>query len=145
MSGTAVLYALIFLMVAFWSGNYIAGKIALRELSPLFLAGLRIGLAGVMILPLYVWEQTRRRPERRPHPKSTPGSLPHIVRYDMAQATGVPVTVTEEYGDFREIGGVKIPHQIAIARGGRKFADVTVTESRINSGLKTLELARRTQ
>ena len=63
MNGTVVLYALIFLMVAFWSGNYIAGKIALRELSPLFLAGLRIGLAGVTMLPLYMWE---RRTEPRP-------------------------------------------------------------------------------
>jgi drug/metabolite transporter (DMT)-like permease len=63
LNGTAVLYALIFLMVAFWSGNYIAGKIALRELSPLFLAGLRIGLAGVTMLPLYMWE---RRTEPRP-------------------------------------------------------------------------------
>jgi drug/metabolite transporter (DMT)-like permease len=61
LSGTAVLYALILLMVAFWSGNYIAGKIALRELSPLFLAGLRIGLAGVTMLPLYAWERVRKR------------------------------------------------------------------------------------
>ena len=61
MNGSAVLYALILLMVAFWSGNYIAGKIALRELSPLFLAGLRIGLAGVMMLPLYAWEVARNR------------------------------------------------------------------------------------
>jgi len=51
----AVLYALIVLMVAFWSGNYIAGKIALREFSPMLLAGLRIGMAGLMILPLWLW------------------------------------------------------------------------------------------
>jgi drug/metabolite transporter (DMT)-like permease len=61
LNGTAVLYALILLMVAFWSGNYIAGKIALRELSPLFLAGLRIGLAGVTMVPLYAWERVRKR------------------------------------------------------------------------------------
>lgn len=60
MNGAAVLYALIFLMVAFWSGNYIAGKIALRAFSPLLLAGLRIGFAGVAMLPLYGWERTRR-------------------------------------------------------------------------------------
>jgi drug/metabolite transporter (DMT)-like permease len=59
LSGPAILYALILLMVAFWSGNYIAGKIALRDFSPLFLAGLRIGMAGVMMLPLYVWQQIR--------------------------------------------------------------------------------------
>ncbi len=65
MSGPAVLYALILLMVAFWSGNYIAGKIALRELSPLFLAGLRIGLAGVAMLPLYAWERHTTPPRKR--------------------------------------------------------------------------------
>jgi drug/metabolite transporter (DMT)-like permease len=76
LSGTAVLYALIFLMVAFWSGNYIAGKIALREFSPLLLAGLRIGFAGVMMVPLYLWERAAGRPARSPQATNPP----HIVR-----------------------------------------------------------------
>lgn len=54
------LYALILLMVAFWSGNYIIGKIALREFPPLLLAGLRIGFAGIFMLPLYAWERFNR-------------------------------------------------------------------------------------
>jgi len=62
---TVSLYALLFLMVAFWSGNYIAGKIALREFSALFLAGLRIGFAGVAMLPLYAWERAHARFEKR--------------------------------------------------------------------------------
>lgn len=66
MSGTAALYALIFLMVAFWSGNYIAGKIALREFSPVMLAGLRISFAGVAMLPLYAWERRTKPPRNRP-------------------------------------------------------------------------------
>jgi drug/metabolite transporter (DMT)-like permease len=66
LKGTAALYALIFLMVAFWSGNYIAGKIALRELSPLLLAGFRIGLAGVTMLPLYLWERRTAPAQNRP-------------------------------------------------------------------------------
>ena len=85
MNGTAVLYALIFLMVAFWSGNYIAGKIALRELSPLFLAGLRIGLAGVTMLPLYAWERVTKRPERPPQAEG----LPHIVQLLLLGMLGV--------------------------------------------------------
>ena len=66
------LYVLIFLMVAFWSGNYIVGKIALREFSPLMLAGLRIGFAGVTMLPIYAWE-------RRSAHAQAPGRE-HIVR-----------------------------------------------------------------
>jgi drug/metabolite transporter (DMT)-like permease len=61
LNSAAVLYALLFLMVAFWSGNYIAGKVALREFSPLLLAGLRIGFAGVMMAPVYLWERVGKR------------------------------------------------------------------------------------
>jgi drug/metabolite transporter (DMT)-like permease len=49
-----ILYILIALMVFFWSANYIVGKIALREFPPLLLAGLRICLAGLFILPAYI-------------------------------------------------------------------------------------------
>jgi drug/metabolite transporter (DMT)-like permease len=55
----AVLYALIALMIAGWTGNYIAGKIALRAFPPVLLYGLRISMAGVLILPAYWWERQR--------------------------------------------------------------------------------------
>ncbi len=51
------LYALIGLMTFVWSLNYIISKIALRELPPLFTAGLRTAIAGAMILPLYLWHR----------------------------------------------------------------------------------------
>jgi zinc protease len=69
--------------------------------------------------------------------------LPQRVRYNLAQATGAPVMVMEEYHDFHDIAGVKIPHQITITRGGQKFADLTVTDYKINSGLQVKELAKR--
>jgi hypothetical protein len=69
--------------------------------------------------------------------------LPQRVRYDLAQAAGAPLKVMEEYDDFREIAGVKIPHKTIITRGGQKFAEVTVTEYKINSGLQLQELAKR--
>ena len=69
--------------------------------------------------------------------------LPRRVRYDLSQAAGAPVKVMEEYDDFRDIAGVKIPHKIIISRGGQKFAEVTVTEYKINSGLQVQELAKR--
>jgi drug/metabolite transporter (DMT)-like permease len=80
LNGTFVLYTLIFLMVVFWSGNYIAGKIALREFSPMLLAGLRIGFAGVTMLPLYAWERYRRGPD---------GSLHRIVQLLLLGLLGV--------------------------------------------------------
>lgn len=50
------LYALIVLMVSFWSANYIVAKLALREFPPFLLVGLRATLASVFILPFYFWE-----------------------------------------------------------------------------------------
>ena len=49
----------------------------------------------------------------------------------------------DEYGDFRDVGGVKIPFKVSITQGGQKFADVTVMEARINSGLKLDDLVKR--
>lgn len=58
MKGQPYLYGLIFLMVLFWSANYIIGKVALREFPPLLLSGVRISIAGLLMLPIY-WTQPR--------------------------------------------------------------------------------------
>jgi len=57
--GYGLLYGLIGLMVTFWSGNFIVGKLALRNFPPLLLVGLRAALAGAFILPVYWWEGRR--------------------------------------------------------------------------------------
>jgi drug/metabolite transporter (DMT)-like permease len=48
-------------MVLFWSANYIIGKVALREFPPLLLSGLRVTIAGLLMLPIY-WNRSDRRP-----------------------------------------------------------------------------------
>ncbi len=58
----AGLYALVVLMITGWAGNYVVGKIALQAFSPVLLFCLRITMAGVLILPVYLWE-LRRRPQ----------------------------------------------------------------------------------
>ena len=57
------LYGLILLMIVFWAMNFLVGKIALREIPPLLLAGLRTTLAGALILPLFFWKRSRE-PEK---------------------------------------------------------------------------------
>lgn len=54
-----LLYGAVLLMVLLWSGNYLAAKVALRELNPVLLTCLRISFAGLMILPLYLREPRR--------------------------------------------------------------------------------------
>ena len=46
-------------MVFGWSGNYVAGKIALREFTPLLLTSWRALLAGALIAPVWWWERRR--------------------------------------------------------------------------------------
>jgi drug/metabolite transporter (DMT)-like permease len=50
------LYLLLSLALLFWSFNYIAAKVALRDFPPLLLVALRTALAGFLILPVYFWQ-----------------------------------------------------------------------------------------
>jgi drug/metabolite transporter (DMT)-like permease len=59
-----ILYCLITLMVMFWSGNYIAAKIALREIPSVLLMCLRTLFAAILIVPVY-WRQAKKNPPLR--------------------------------------------------------------------------------
>ncbi|MBZ5603147.1 MAG: DMT family transporter [Acidobacteriia bacterium] len=59
-SGT-VLYAMIAFMVVAWALNFIVGKIALREIPALVLPGLRIALAAILFIPIFLWDRRRTR------------------------------------------------------------------------------------
>lgn len=48
-------YALIGLMQVFWTANFLIGKVALREFPAPLLAGLRVLIAALCILPFYAW------------------------------------------------------------------------------------------
>ena len=69
--------------------------------------------------------------------------LPASIYYQSKPAQGPPLKVEDTYSEFREVDGIKFPVQLTILNGGRKFADVTVTEIRLNTGLKEQDLARR--
>jgi drug/metabolite transporter (DMT)-like permease len=61
LSAPPLLFALLALMVFFWSANFVVAKWALREFPPLLLSGLRVMLAGVFISPAYWWHVRRSR------------------------------------------------------------------------------------
>lgn len=52
-----LLYALIAIMVLLWSANFIVAKVLLRELPPLLAGSLRIVLAAVFAIPMYLWQE----------------------------------------------------------------------------------------
>jgi zinc protease len=69
--------------------------------------------------------------------------LPKRVSYDTAQASGAPIYSEDVYEDYRNVGGLMLPFKITINQGGNRFADTTVKEYKINTGLNPQELGRR--
>jgi drug/metabolite transporter (DMT)-like permease len=55
-SSHRLLYILIVAMVMLWSANYIVAKVALREFPPLLLCGLRVSVAGLFMIPAFLWQ-----------------------------------------------------------------------------------------
>jgi len=69
--------------------------------------------------------------------------MPQSVRYELAMPSGPPTAMEDIWSDFREVAGVKMPYKIAKTYNGIKFADYTVTDCKINSGLKVEDLRSR--
>jgi zinc protease len=69
--------------------------------------------------------------------------LPQKVTYESVVVSGPPQPVEEDYSDFHDVDGVKVPFRVDILQGGKKFATVTVTDYKINTGLKPEELSKR--
>jgi zinc protease len=69
--------------------------------------------------------------------------LPVRILHEAPGTNGLPVAIEEDLEDFREVGGVKVPHRIEILQNGQKFAEATVTDLKFNQGLKLEELQRR--
>ena len=69
--------------------------------------------------------------------------LPLKLRYEGITRSGPPPLTEESWSDFHEVNGIKVPSKITITEGGRKYADVTITDYRFNSGLKLSDLSTR--
>jgi zinc protease len=69
--------------------------------------------------------------------------LPTRETYTEAGVTGAPAETTEIYSDWREVGGVKLPHKAIQLENGMKMLEATVSEYKINSGLNAAELSKR--
>lgn len=76
MSGHFILYLLISIMVVLWSVNFVIMKSTLQQFPPLLLGGLRIGLAGVFMAPIYWW---KNRNSVRTYPSPVSSDLPLLL------------------------------------------------------------------
>lgn len=69
--------------------------------------------------------------------------LPHQLLYESQQPNGPPQPVEEEYSDFREVNGIKVPFHVTYHEGGKHLADAAITQFQINTGLQLGDLERR--
>ncbi|MGD1073493.1 MAG: DMT family transporter [Bryobacteraceae bacterium] len=59
MNPHVILYGLITVMLLCWSGNYVAAKIAFREVPPLLTMCLRTTISALLMIPIY-WVESRK-------------------------------------------------------------------------------------
>jgi zinc protease len=60
--------------------------------------------------------------------------LPVRLAYQQSAAEG-GTAVEESFSDWRDVDGLHLPYQWEVMQGGKKFANVTVQDYKINSGL----------
>ncbi len=63
--------------------------------------------------------------------------------YKSIAMSGEPTTVTETYSDYRPVNGILRPQKMTIEQNGQKFADVTFTDTKINTGLTVEQISQK--
>jgi zinc protease len=66
--------------------------------------------------------------------------LPLKITYDSVAMGGPPKPVEETYSGWQDVDGIKLPSRITITQSGQKFAEVTVSQWKLNSGVKEDDL-----
>jgi hypothetical protein len=70
--------------------------------------------------------------------------LPSKYSYQSAGGMGGgPAQVVTTYSDWRDTSGVKMPYKVLIEQNGQKFAEGTISEVKLNSGVTVEELSKK--
>ncbi|HXI44273.1 MAG TPA: pitrilysin family protein, partial [Bryobacteraceae bacterium] len=69
--------------------------------------------------------------------------LPAREIYRSSEPMGGPVAMEEIFEDFTLAGGVRAPKRIIVNQNGKKFAELTIEEYKINTGIKPEELSKQ--
>ena len=68
--------------------------------------------------------------------------MPMKLSYQEASAAG-PNSVEQIYGDWRDVGGVRLPFEWTVLQGGKKYAEVKIQDYKLNSGLTDETLSKK--
>jgi len=69
--------------------------------------------------------------------------LPAKEVYASQQPTGQPGSMEEVFDEFEQAGGIKVPKKITVNQAGKTFAEMTITEYKINSGIKNEDISKK--
>ena len=69
--------------------------------------------------------------------------LPAKEVYQSVQPMGGPGAMEEIFEEFGPAGGLKAPKKVTINQNGKKFAELTIEEYKINSGIKPEDLSKQ--
>jgi len=69
--------------------------------------------------------------------------MPAKIEYPSITIGGPPSTIDEAYEGFAEVDGIQVPKRMLITQNGRKYADVVVQSTKLNTGLKPADLSKK--
>jgi len=72
-----------------------------------------------------------------------PNGLPLKQTYRSGATMGPPGTIIETYSDWKDVNGYRYPAKTVIEQSGAKASEMTVTDLKINTGLKAADLSKK--
>jgi zinc protease len=106
----------------------LSDRVAERTVSALDENTIEISAAGGLVAQLAVNPET---------------GLPQQISYTLPGPSGPPVLVQEVFTRFGEVAGIRVPFEVSSLHDGVPFAETSVKDFKINTGLALEELERR--
>jgi zinc protease len=69
--------------------------------------------------------------------------FPKTLSYDAVSVAGAPPLVQESYSDFREVSGLQVPFKIVLTQNGKPYAQISVLDFKIDTGLRLEDMKKR--
>jgi drug/metabolite transporter (DMT)-like permease len=139
----ARLYAMVAFMIVSWALNFVIGKIALREIPALVLPGVRIALATICLIPIYLWRRPEQSFARADWPKLAVTALCGITFNQFFFIAGLSRTSVAHMAVFIALTPILVL-VLAVAMGQERFTVAKVAGMLVAmAGVLALELSNR--
>ncbi len=139
----ARLYAMVAFIIVSWALNFVIGKIALREIPALVLPGVRIALATICLIPIYLWRRPQQNFARADWPKLAATGLCGITFNQFFFIAGLSRTSVAHMAVFIALSPILVLILAAVI-GQERFTFAKVAGMLVAmAGVLALELSNR--